>query len=178
MRNFFYLLLLGVVLVTIAIVVRSGMLARKGELRLKATARYSDGAIRDVTSQALFESNDKAMAEVSDAGVVKAQDLPGKVAIMVRFQGQVAVCNAAIPMGAPVTAVPPARNFVDEALFANLRDLGIPPSPVCDDATFLRRIHLDTVGLPPTEREARAFLADPAPDKREKLIDRLLAETR
>ena len=153
---------------------KAGLLARKGELRLKATARYSDGAVRDVTGLALFESNDKAMAEVSDGGLVKANDLPGKVAIMVRFQGQVAVCNAAIPMGAPVTAMPPARNFVDEAVFANLRELGIPPSPVCDDSTFLRRVTLDIAGRLPTLDEARAFLADKGADKRDRWIDELL----
>lgn len=43
------------------------------------------------------------------------------------------------------------------------------------DAEFLRRVSLDLTGRPPTADEARAFLADPAPDKRERLIDRLLA---
>lgn len=47
-----------------------------------------------------------------------------------------------------------------------------------DDAAFLRRIHLDLVGVPPTEAEARAFLADPSPDKRDAAIDRLLADER
>jgi hypothetical protein len=73
-----------------------------------------------------------------------------------------------------VTTVPPARNFVDEALFANLRDLGIPPSPVCDDATFLRRVTLDIAGRLPTLDEARAFLTDKGADKRDRWIDELL----
>ena len=46
------------------------------------------------------------------------------------------------------------------------------------DAAFLRRIYLDTIGLPPTAEEARAFLSDSAPDKRTQLIDRLLADER
>jgi mono/diheme cytochrome c family protein len=50
--------------------------------------------------------------------------------------------------------------------------------PVIDDAAFLRRVYFDTVGLPPDERELRAFLADRAPDKRERAIDRLLADER
>ncbi|MEM7699129.1 MAG: DUF1549 domain-containing protein, partial [Verrucomicrobiota bacterium] len=45
-----------------------------------------------------------------------------------------------------------------------------------DDATFLRRVSLDLVGLLPTAAQARAFLADDAADKRAKLIDRLLAD--
>ena len=45
----------------------------------------------------------------------------------------------------------------------------------CSDAEFLRRISLDLIGMPPTADEARAFLADPAGNKREQLVERLLA---
>lgn len=51
-------------------------------------------------------------------------------------------------------------------------------TPLCDDLTFLRRVTLDTVGVVPTTEEIRAFLADTAPDKRAKVIDRLLADPR
>ncbi len=50
--------------------------------------------------------------------------------------------------------------------------------PLLDDAGFLRRVTLDTLGVPPSEAEARAFLADTAPDKRARLVDRLLADER
>ncbi len=50
--------------------------------------------------------------------------------------------------------------------------------PIVGDAAFLRRVYLDTVGVPPTEDEARAFLSDTAADKRTRLIDRLLADPR
>lgn len=151
-----------------------GSLRRQQEQQLRAMARYSDGSVRDVTSQSLFESNDKAMADVSESGLVKALDIPGKVAVMVRYQGYVAVFNAAIPLGAPVGSLPPANNFVDEAVFANLKELGIPPSAVCDDATFLRRVTLDIAGRLPTGDEAKAFLANKAPDKRDQWIEELL----
>ncbi|HEU5119032.1 MAG TPA: DUF1549 domain-containing protein, partial [Isosphaeraceae bacterium] len=49
---------------------------------------------------------------------------------------------------------------------------------VVGDAAFLRRVYLDTVGVPPTESEVRAFLEDAATDKRTKVIDRLLADER
>lgn len=52
------------------------------------------------------------------------------------------------------------------------------PAPVIGDAAFLRRAYFDAVGVPPTERETRAFLADRAPDKRARLVDRLLADER
>lgn len=165
---------LGPKLVSMDLQPKKGTLLRKQEQQLKAIARYSDGTLRDVTNQALFESNDRAMAEVSEGGLVKILDIPGKVAVMVRYQGQVAVFNAAIPLGAPIAQLPPNKNFVDEAVFGNLKDLGIPPSPVCDDATFLRRVTLDIGGRLPTEEEAKAFLGNKSIDKRDQLIEDLL----
>ena len=142
--------------------------------QLKVIAKYSDGRERDVTNASLFESNDSAMAEVSTSGLVSLLDLPGKVAVMVRYQGKVAVFNASVPLGASIETLPSPRNFVDDAVFANLKELGIPPSPVCDDATFLRRVSLDIAGRVPTEAERASFLANPATDKREQVIDGLL----
>ena len=53
-----------------------------------------------------------------------------------------------------------------------------PPPAGADDATFLRRIYIDLVGTIPTIDETRQFLKDTAPDKRSKLIDRLLKDPR
>ena len=55
------------------------------------------------------------------------------------------------------------------------KSLGIPPSPVCDDATFLRRVTLDIAGRLPTEDEATAFLAKHDEGKRDQVIDELLS---
>ena len=51
-------------------------------------------------------------------------------------------------------------------------------TPTADDLAFLRRVTLDTVGLVPTEAEVRAFLGDDRPDRRARVIDRLLADPR
>lgn len=53
-----------------------------------------------------------------------------------------------------------------------------PASPIASDADFVRRIYLDLTGAVPTAAETKAFLADEDPQKREKLIDRLLADVR
>lgn len=161
-------------LVALEIEPKKGVLPRKATRQLKVAARYSDGVVRDVTGLALFESNDKALADVTEGGLVTVFDLPGKVSVMVRYQAHVAVFNASVPLGATVGTLPPTKNFVDTAVFANLKELGIPPSPVCDDGTFLRRVTLDIAGRLPTEAEAKTFLADKATDKRDKWIDELL----
>lgn len=59
-----------------------------------------------------------------------------------------------------------------------LQPEAITPSPIIDDVAFLRRVYLDCWGIPPTEAEARDFLSSKDPDKRKKLIDRLLDDQR
>ncbi len=142
--------------------------------QLKVIARYSDERERDVTSTALFESNDSAMAQVTPGGLVQILDLPGKVAVMVRYQSRVSVFNASVPLGAEVRELPPSRNFVDDSVFANLKELGVPPSPICDDATFLRRVSLDIAGRVPTDEERTHFFASQEANKREQVIDGLI----
>ena len=146
----------------------------KREQQIKVTARYSDGSAQDVTRLALFEANDRAMAETSEQGLVKTLDIPGNVAVMVRFGGKVSVCSISIPLGAPVDLLPPAKNFIDQHVFANLKQIGVPPSPICDDSSFLRRVSLDIGGRLPTAEETKAFLASKAPDKRDQVIEALL----
>jgi len=162
-------------LASIEVQPKHGSMKTRSEQRLKVLAHYSDGSTRDVTRIALYEANDKNMAQASEEGLVKILDLPGNVAVMVRYQGMVSVFSASIPLGATVENLPPAKNFIDGFVFANLKQIGVPPSPVCDDATFLRRASLDIAGHLPTVEEATAFIADTAPDKRNRLIETLLA---
>ena len=150
---------------------------RSAEQQITVMAVYSDGSTEDVTRMALYEPNDPEMAEVTVTGLVKTLDLAGEVAIMARYQGQVAVFRSTIPLGAEIVAKPPVKNFIDEAVIAKLDVLGIPASPVCDDGTFLRRVSIDITGSLPTEAEVSAFLANPDSQKREKVIDQLLDST-
>lgn len=91
----------------------------------------------------------------------------------------VAVMGSAPPraMANPVAnrASVATRSPIDELVFSQLKRLGVEPSPLCADAVFLRRAYVDAIGTLPTADEARAFLADPDPNKRAALIDRLLA---
>lgn len=147
---------------------------RKDQQQITVQATYSDGTTEDVTRMALFEANDSELAEASLTGLVDTTDLAGEVAVMARYQGQVSTFRATVPLGEDVSNLPEVRTLVDEAVFGKLKELGIPPSELCDDATFLRRVSIDITGTMPTAEEAEAFLADPSPDKRDRLIDELL----
>src|SRR5205823_252866 len=68
----------------------------------------------------------------------------------------------------------PEKNLIDAHVFAKLRTLRERPAAPADDAMFLRRAFLDALGILPTADEARAFLADADPDKRAKLVEKLV----
>jgi hypothetical protein len=150
------------------------IMARGGSQQILVLAHYSDGSTKDVTRSALYEPNEAEMAKVSPAGFVEIAQQPGDVAVMVRYMGKVATFRAMVPLGAPVKNLPPAKNYIDELVFKKLKEVGMPPSPVCSDATFIRRVSIDVCGKLPTPDEVKAFVEDKSPDKRDKLIDRLL----
>ncbi len=145
-----------------------------GEQQLVVLAHYTDGSAEDVTRSAVYDANDKDMARADSDGRVKGFEQPGDVAVMVRYQAQVAVFRAALPLGAPVAHLPQPKNFIDELVFKKLKAVGMPPSEICADAIFVRRAALDIAGRLPTPAETKNFLADPASDKRDKWIDSLL----
>jgi hypothetical protein len=146
----------------------------KGAQQLQVTAHYTDGSTRDVTKRALYEANEKAMAETNETGRVQLFDLPGDVAVMVRYQGKVSTFRATVPLGAPVDKLPASRGFVDDLVFAKLKTIGMPPSDIADDGTFIRRVTLDITGRLPTAPEMKDFMASKDTNKREALIDHLL----
>ncbi len=147
--------------------------------QLSVVAKYSDGTVEDVTRAAVFESNEPEMAEVSETGLVQLADVVGDVSVMTRYQGHVSVFQADIPLErdrgeAPPVFPDPSENLVDTLVWNKLRSLGIPPSPRCDDRTFLRRVTLDIAGRLPTTDEVDRFIADNSDGKRGRVVDRLL----
>jgi hypothetical protein len=142
--------------------------------RLVVVAEMTDGSVRDVTQKAVYSSNDDAIADVDDRGKVTAKR-PGETAVMVRYLGQVAISRIAV---LPSWKLPESKlgkaNYIDELVQAKLQKLRTAPAPLCTDEEFVRRVYLDVCGIIPSVEDAQAFLQDPDPAKRAKLIDRLL----
>src|SRR5438105_9939624 len=69
----------------------------------------------------------------------------------------------------------PLHQRIDQGIAAGKPDFETQAAPLASDADFLRRLYLDLTGTIPTAAEARAFLMDRSPTKRQRLIDRLLA---
>jgi len=151
----------------------SASVAKGATQQLAVTAWYSDGGSRDVTRLAVYESNDPSRVEVDPDGMVHVQQVVGLATVMIRYQGVVGVASFAVPAGSP-SPMPAPRNFIDELVFENLTRLGIPASPECSDAVFLRRAALDITGTLPTAEQAAEFLASRDPGKRQRLVEALL----
>lgn len=145
------------------------------EQQLRVEAEYTDGSRKDVTWLTQFVSNDSGVAEVDAGGKVK-MIRPGETAIRAMFMGQAAVVVVTAPheQAVPAAKYAARNNFIDDHVLAKLAALRIEPSDLCSDEAFVRRVYLDAAGILPMPQEVRDFLADPSPDRRGKLIDRVL----
>ncbi len=153
---------------------REAVLGLDGKYQLLVTAVLSNGRREDATDQALYTSNNKDVAKVSQGGMVEAVKT-GETAVMVRAAGHAASATFGV-IADPIADYPeiPRHNFIDEHVFAKLEKFNIVPSEPCGDEQFLRRACLDVAGMLPPPERVRQFFADPDPNKRAKLIEVLL----
>ncbi|HYW43605.1 MAG TPA: DUF1549 and DUF1553 domain-containing protein [Bryobacteraceae bacterium] len=142
---------------------------------LQVIANYSDGSERVVNRLALYLTNNRNTAGIDDQGVVSAGKR-GDTFVFARF--------ANFTTGAEIIVLPPgkfkwpkipANNYIDELVYAKLKNLRMVPSALCTDEEFLRRVYLDLAGLLPTPEQYHSFTSDHSPDKRPRLVDTLLA---
>jgi hypothetical protein len=160
--------------VAVRVVPKDKVLSKGEGQQVLARAVYADGSERDVTRLAAFASSEPTLAAVDPAGRIKAEGF-GEAVVWATFMRRSDTVRVVIPqpLPAPFPKIDP-NNKIDELVFVKLQKLGFPPSEVCSDEVFLRRVYLDVIGCLPRADEVRAFLADPDPTKRAKLIDRLL----
>lgn len=144
--------------------------------QLRVVATMSDGRQQDVTRLARFQSNHDALAAVTEEGLVTAGQTPGVVAVMASYMGQVDVLHVIVPRPEKIADYPKIaeQNLIDGPVYRRLKQLNIIPAELCSDADFLRRVQIDLIGTLPTAEEARRFLNDARPNKREALVDELL----
>ena len=152
---------------------------RVGEtLTLTVKARFSDGRERDVTRWAKFTSTDETVASVDGTGKVTVMG-PGEGAITAWYLSRIVIARITSPydatIPAEVYASAPRTSAFDSLVLDQLKRLHLQPSPPADDATFIRRASLDTLGRLPTPAEVRAFVEDSRSDKHARLADRLLS---
>ncbi len=142
---------------------------------LRVTATYADGSNRDVTSLALFGTNNPSVADIDSDGHVTAKG-SGDTTVFARFSRFTVGAEAIVlpPDEGFEWPNPPEHNFIDALVFDRLNKLRIIPAEICDDETFLRRVTLDLAARPPTVEEYKSFMTDTSATKREQKIDALL----
>jgi hypothetical protein len=146
--------------------------------QLLVRAFFSDGHAEDVTRWVKYTDANSSVTQVDDTGNVKIMG-QGEGAITAWYLSRIAMATITVPytneVSADVFAKAPKRSFIDELVVKKLQSLNLPPSPRCSDEEFIRRAYLDTLGVLPTAKETREFLASEKADKRSALIEALLS---
>ena len=144
--------------------------------QISVIAELTDGTKRDVTNLATYESSHPSVASVDADGKITGKSR-GFAAVSVRYLDKVQALDLTVVEPRPgfVWKPQPEKNPIDGLVNSRLKQLQCLPAATCSDTEFLRRVSLDLTGMLPGAVASKAFLADKSPDKREKLIDSLLA---
>lgn len=163
-------------------------------------AQYEDGRVEDVTRWAKFNSTNASVLEVDEFGEVRAVG-QGRGAIVAWFASRLAIATIDVPyransmeMAEELSADSESnqafagqnatqarrdqfqpQNFVDEILVKEWQALGLGPSAVCDDLTYLRRAHLDVTGTLPDAQTVMQLITSGQPLNRQQLVNEILA---
>ncbi|RMG38870.1 MAG: DUF1553 domain-containing protein [Planctomycetota bacterium] len=143
--------------------------------QLRVEGLFSDGHREDLTALTVFESSAESVGRVSADGLVRREGR-GETAILARYLDKMTTAHITFLKDVEGFAWPnpPENNFVDHYVFQKLKQLQIPPSELCTDEEYLRRVYLDLAGRLPSIEETLRFLEDTSPTKRAELCDRLL----
>jgi Protein of unknown function (DUF1549)/Protein of unknown function (DUF1553) len=166
------------------------------EIKLTATATFDSQQPIDVTEWVTFVPADPDSISIDPVRHVAQLKRRGQQFIIARFLDQVVPIRFDVPLNGSDVDVAKAQpqqdlsnkgdaiefqsadksgaGVVDQEVGELLMRMRIPPSPICDDATFLRRVRLDLTGRLPSPEEVEDFLKESPSDKRVRLVDRLL----
>jgi uncharacterized protein DUF1553/uncharacterized protein DUF1549/Big-like domain-containing protein len=148
---------------------------RNDRQQVAVCAHYTDGRVEDITRRAQYESNETEVAVVDPSGLINTNNVAGESAVMVRYQGNVTVFRATVPLGVKIPDYQfPAKTLVDQHTLNKFKQLGLVPSELCADEEFIRRASLHICGTLPTPTEVTNFVNDKNPAKRDVLVDTLL----
>ncbi|MDA0766887.1 MAG: DUF1549 domain-containing protein, partial [Verrucomicrobia bacterium] len=148
-----------------------------GRQQFSVIATYPDGSTRDVTGEAFLEVGNTEVAATDKFALVSALRR-GEAPILARYEGAYASTTMTVMGDRSGFAwqSPPVFNEIDSFTAAKWERMKILPSELATDNEFLRRVHLDLTGLPPTPEVIRSFLADQRETrtKRDEIIDQLV----
>ena len=144
--------------------------------QMRVVATYTNGSQRDVTREAFLEVSDIEIASVDGAKLIAQRR--GETPVLARFEGAFTATTLTV-MGDRsgfAWVPPPTYGPIDEMVAAKWNRMKILPADLCSDEEFVRRVHLDLTGLPPSSEVVKQFTVDTRPrrQKRDELIDLLV----
>jgi WD40 repeat protein len=145
--------------------------------QVRVIATYDNGEKRDVTAESFIQSSNQDIVKADETGLATTLRR-GEAALLARFEGAYDATTLTV-MGDRTGFVWQDQETwtkIDELVASKWKRMKILPSGLCTDAEFLRRIHLDLTGLPPTSDDVKKFLADKRPSrtKRNEVIAKLI----
>ncbi|HZZ73283.1 MAG TPA: DUF1549 domain-containing protein, partial [Pirellulales bacterium] len=175
-------------LVGFATVALLGLTVRADEQANRATPAAAPAATATTSAAVATAAPTTAAPSAPDTttknpAATPAAATPAPVAPATKPAEPATDAKAATPAEPPLAALPErgdnaleVAREIDKLVQAKLDEAKIPASPLADDSEFVHRIYLDITGKIPSAVQARRFLDDQDPRKREKLIDTLLAD--
>ena len=146
------------------------------DVELGVTAEFDDGLSLDVTAWTVFTAEDPAAVQIDRSSGRAKVVRHGRHIVVARYLDRVMPVELIVPFANQPIDLTGERsaNFVDDHIQQRLATLRLPVSPRSDDATFVRRIHLDLTGSLPSLAVISDFADDRQPDKRERLVQSLI----
>ena len=145
--------------------------------QIRVIASYPDGSTRDVTVESFVSSGNIEIVTADDRGLVTTLRR-GEAPVLVRYEGAYASTTVTV-MGDRSGfewEEPESFNKIDDFVASKLKRMKTLSTETCTDAEFVRRIHIDLTGLPPSMEDVEAFISDErdTKTKRKELIDSLV----
>ena len=145
--------------------------------QVRVIATYPDGSKRDVTQESFIESGNTEVATADEQGLLSAVRR-GEAPILARYEGAYAATTMTVMGNRDGYKDDQYESWdrIDSLVAEKWKRVKVVPSKLCDDTTFLRRVHLDLTGLPPSSDAVRKFSNDKRPTrvKRSEVIDQLI----
>ena len=142
---------------------RQSVLALEESVPIQTIAHYSDGSQRDVTRWTVLTPEDNSSVEVesNDQGTHAKVLRRGRHVLVARYLTEVIPIELIVPLSDDEPILDePSQNFIDDEIQVALQRIGLEPSPLINDAEFLRRLTLDLTGRLPTRAQVERVLDD------------------
>ena len=154
------------------------------EVEVQVKASLNEAPAIDVTDRVTFVTTDPTAVQIDprvdghgkQKFILRAHRR-GQHVVLVRYMDQVVPIQISVPLTEQIfdSQLEIDTHYIDQHVWRKLHELRIPVAPPADEATWLRRVHLDLTGRLPSPETVMFYLRSTNPGKREQMVDQLLS---